>query len=557
MLILYSPEYKQITIESTMNKIAHVCKGWGYSIVSPQRPEEMAGEMFYEDPDLLVMPLHAFVERFGTKLPQVVAVNESRYGECGGSLSEGQHLKVYFKKETKVVNLMLSPRNYVVPVCSQLKASVLYNPHNNLEKAKEGYYFATVADLIKAVPQPSVVSVGKNWTSSKDLSLSLQKGQILIIKGVDSLDRKGRMLNCIDTVSNAPVCLENTCKGHFTTQPSLIAIDMRLLVEHFQLPIQAFFHHDDTKGNNAWFQNEVGNITKQYLLQSIIAVPRFSKRNQYDDIPRETLEIFTTLPINVKIVEVSEEDRKKMITESQRLAKVLKPSLLSQVVADVSLTMNSFLEGIFKSIPEKEWRNDVQHINEGVPKKKKPPPPPESPKYLRKQTLAKGPIVNSMSPTFPSFNRPVPNSPPVPPKPKQQQEISTTDNPCYECLEIPTANRNNDRESTKQELAGNELLLKDMQKSISQLTARLESLENAIKGKKYNTCTFSDSNVKSINFVYMCIQMFSVSIEKRTGEKRNKGVHYEENSAFLKTLSVVEVMFNFYIVSDMLILIFR
>ena len=465
----------------------------------------MAGEIFYEDPDLLVMPLLAFVERFGTKLPQIVAVNESTYGECGGLLSEGQHLKVFFKKETKVVNLMLSPRNYVIPVCSQLKASVLYNPHNNLEKAKEGYYFATVADLVKAVPQPSVVSVGKNWTSSKDSTLSLQKGQILIIKGVDSLDRKGKMLNCIDTESNTPVCLENTCKGHFTTQPSLIAIDMRLIVEHFQLPIQAFFHHDDTKGNNAWFQNEVGYINKQFLLQSIIAVPRFSKRNQYDDMPREAMEIVTTLPINVKIVQVSEEDRKKMIAESQRLAKVLKPSLLSQVVADVSLTMNSFLEGIFKSIPEKEWRNDVQHINEGVPKKKRPPPPPEPPKYLRKQTLTKGPTVNSMSPPFPSFDRAVPNSPPLPPKPKQQQEISTTDNPCYELIEFPTATRNNDHESTKQELADNKMLLKHMQESITQLTARLQSLENAIKGKKYNTCTFSDIDVKINQFVCMCI----------------------------------------------------
>ena len=443
----------------------------------------MADEQFYEDPDLLVMPLLTFVERFGSKLPQVVAVNESTYGDCGGSLSEGQHLKVYFKKETKVVNLMLSPRNYVVPVCSQLKASVLYNPHNNLEKAKEGYYFATVADLIKAVPQPSVVSVGKNWTSSKDSTLSLQKGQILIVKGVDSFNRKGKMLSCVDTDSNTPVYLENTCKGHFTTQPALIAIDIRLLVEHLELPIQLFFHHDDTKGNNAWFQNEVGSITKQFLLQSIIAVPRFSKRNQYDDIPRETLEIVTTLPINVKIVQVSEEDRKKLLVESQRLAKVLKPSLLNQVVADVSLTMNSFLEGIFKSIPEKEWRNDVQNINEAVPKKKKPPPPPESPKYLRKQTLTKGPTVNTMSPHFPSFDRAISNYPPVPPKPKQQQEISTTDNPCYECYEFPTPTRDNDHESGKQELAENELLLKNMQESITQLTARLQSLENAIKGK--------------------------------------------------------------------------
>lgn len=42
--------------------------------------------------------------------------------------------------------------------------------------------------------------------------------------------------------------------------------------------------------------------------------------------------------------------------------------------------------------------------------------------------------------------------------------------------------------------------------------------------------------------------MFSVSIEKPMQERINKGVHYEENSTFLKRLSVVEVMFNFLLI---------
>ena len=471
----------------------------------------LSNEHFYEDVNLLPMPLNVFVELYGTKLPQIVTVNESIYGVCRGALSEGQHLQVYFKKETKVVDVSLSSCNYVVPVNSQLKASVLYNPHNNLKKAKEGYYFATVADLIKAVPQPSVVSVGKNWTSSKDLTLSLQKGQILILKGVDSFNRKGKKVNCIDIDSNTSLSLEDTCKGHFTTHPSLIAINLQLIVEHLQLPMQVmFFNHNDTKSNKL-FQNEIGNITKEHVLQSVIVAPSFTERNQYDDIPREIVEIVVSVPINVTIIQVTEEDRIKLNIGAQRLAKVLSPSCVTEVVLNVSPTVNSFQEEVLKFIPENEWRNDVHKINIGeyevfheffIESETQEyeeftemrdiylPPPYEMLPQTRPLPLplAKPPTKSKIPhsvPTCPSGDGNIP--PPIPPKPKRSgKTFEHTPDYCYTNSHISITNENT---SLRKASSENKLLLtelSELRESNAQLTARLHELESTITGKKVN-----------------------------------------------------------------------
>ena len=477
--------------------------GWGSDTPKVElKVMALSNEQFYEDVDLLPMPLSVFVELYGTKLPQVVTVNESIYGVCSEALSEGQHLQVYFKKESKVVDVSLSSRNCVVPVSSQLKASVLYNPHNNLEKAKEGYYFATVADLIKAVPPPSVVSVGKKWTSSKDSTLSLQKGQILIVNGVDSFNQKGRKLNCIDIDSNTLLCLEETCKGYFTTQPSLIAINLQLLVKHLQLPIQVmFFHYNDTKSNKL-FQNETGNITKEHVLQSVIVAPTFTERNQYDDVPGKIFEIVVSVPINVTVKQISEEDRIKLNIGAQRLAKILNPSLVTEVVLNISPTVNSFQEEVLKFIPENEWRNDVQKINIGeyevfnelfIQRESQTCEDLTdlrdihlSPQYELPLPLVRPPTKNKIPlyvPAFPSGDTNIP--PPIPPKPKRAEKtiVHTSDN----CYTDSIFSKTNENTSLKKVSSENELLLtelSELRKSNVQLTARLHELESTITGKK-------------------------------------------------------------------------
>ena len=444
----------------------------------------VSSELFYEELDAVPMPLGAFIERYGTHLPQILAVNESIYGVCSGGFLDSQLLYVYFKRETKVVDVRLSSHNYVVPVSSHVKASVLYNPHNNLEKAKEGYYFATVADLIKAVPSPSVVSVGKNCTFSKDSSQSLHKGQILIVKKIDSSKKKRKKLYCIDPESNTSLCLEDTCKGHFTTQISLIAIDLQLLLEHHQLPIYVSLSHNDTK-LATWFKKEIGVIHNYHLLQSIIATP---KRYDYDNIPSNIIEIISSVPIDVRRMQISEEDKIEMSIGAQRLAKILKPSLLTEVMTDVSPVTKKKQQDLLKSIPEHEWRNGIHNIN--ICDYEVLPHGGET-SHIPTEQYAN---INSPPPISPRqlYDSSKDSRPPIPPRskrsysesmsPKTKAEVIIPEvNPSYASTEFCTDVADNVESPS---LEKEQLLkqLSELKESNVQLTARLHGLEKTMNG---------------------------------------------------------------------------
>ena len=452
-----------------------------FTLFIKQRSMAVSSERFYEELDALPMPLSAFIERYGIHLPQVVTVNESLYGVCSGSFSHCQLLYVYFKRETKVVDVRISPHNYVVPVTSQLKASVLYNPNNNLEKAKEGYYFATVADLIKAVPPPSVVSVGKNWTSSKDSSLSLQKGQILIVKKIDSSSRKRKKLYCIDPETNTSFCLEDTCKGHFTTQLSLISIDLQLLLEHHQLPISVSLSHDDTK-LDILLKKKIGVIHNYHLLQSIIAT---TKRYDYDNIPNKVIEIISSVPIDVRRMQTSEDDNIQLSVDAQKLAKVLKPSLLTEVVTDVSPVTKTLQQHLLKSIPEHEWRNGIHNINiceyEVLPHERETIHSP-----TEQHTDIHSPPPISPRPSPDSFKD---DRPPIPPRSKRTYSESMSPKTKTEVI-IPVVNHSYDSTefcsgNIESPLSEKEQLLKqlsELKENNVQLTTRLHGLEKTMNG---------------------------------------------------------------------------
>ena len=472
----------------------------------------LSSQGFYEEPDTFPMSLSVFLERYGTKLPQVVAVNESIYGVCDGSLRNDQPLQIYFKREAKVVNVRLSRHNYIIPVGLQLKASVLYNPHNNLEKAKEGYYFATVADLIKAVPQPSVVSVGKNWMPSNDSSQSLEKGQILLIKGIDLSDRKGKMLNCINIESNTLVCLEDTCKGHFTTQPSLIAVDLKLLLQYIKLPIQVSIHHEDPKFQK-WLKNEIGVINDHYVLQSIIAS---TTRCNYDEVPSEVMEIISSVPIDVRIMQISEENKIQLSIGANKLAKILKPSILTEIITNISPVAKIFQKDLLMSIPEHEWRTGVHNISTSehelfLQGREIPQPPKE---LLSRPTNLSHPYHDnscSLYPPKPSC----PNQVNLPPREKTNEIIpvvnsytyipssanitctscigeyedirltSTSVTSCSASADFSSSITRNVKSTSKTIPDRNEVLLKEvleMRHSIDKLTASIKKLDNTING---------------------------------------------------------------------------
>ena len=324
----------------------------------------------YEEVDSLPLPLHMFLKKYSARLPQLVAVNESLYGICSGSFTEGQLLQIYFLKETKVINLKINQISHSIPVASPIKYSILYNPQKNHAAAQDGYKFATVGDLVKSRALPSVVCVGKGFTASS--SAYVQKGHILIIKAIEVLPKNVKKLKCYCIHTGKVLTLDENCKGHFSTQPSLTCLDISTILNHFQLPVTVMFHSENASSSKWFKQERTGVITEHYTMQSVIAsfCPLDSKvdkngcKHIVQKVPKELVEIVSTVAIDVRIVKLSDDEMVQLKLNADVLARSISPQYVTDVITSTSASINPFQKEMLMSISSEEWRNDIHNVND-------------------------------------------------------------------------------------------------------------------------------------------------------------------------------------------------
>lgn len=348
------------------------------------------------------LPLNVFAKEYGTKLPQVIVVHESLYGVCPGSLRDGQKLEVHFRKETSVVVMKLSRKSYTVPVNSSFKFSILYNPNNDLVKARRGYLFETVTDLMKAVPLPNLVYVGKECTASlkkKNSSIFIQKCQLLIIKGIESHFGKGKWLKCVAINDSEELYLKDCCEGQFSTRESLLLFPLSVLIKkQFQFPVATSLYSSDGRQLHIIFNQKSALIDNALTtLETIITTSNESTT------PYKLTELCTTLPIEVHVTNLSETAMTQLNQRKDSLLQVLSPEYVTDVVYDTSAIENMLQKDLLLPMNNKEWVHEICSINatiyeplptleaEVLPPKELPPPLPS--RLIRRQSMTLRPLT--------------------------------------------------------------------------------------------------------------------------------------------------------------------
>ena len=260
--------------------------------------------------------------------------------------------------------------NLLIPVASPVKYSILYNPQKNLSAARDGYIFATVGDILKSRTLPSVVCVGKEFTAGS--SIYLQKGHILIIKAIEVLPKNVKKLKCYCINTGKVLTLDKNCKGHFSTQPSLIHLDISTILNHFQLPVTVMFHSENASSSKWFKQEQTGVITEHYTMQSVIAsfCPLDSKvdkngcKHIVQKVPKELVEIVSTVAIDVRIVKLSDDEMVQLKLNADVLARSISPQYVTDVITSTPASINSFQKEMLMSISPEEWRNDIHNVND-------------------------------------------------------------------------------------------------------------------------------------------------------------------------------------------------
>ena len=190
-----------------------------------------------------------FARKYSKSLPLTV---EAQHGELGGAserkmtVSAGDAMNIHFVRHTQLFSIKsLRSKPFNVPLNSSVQFGLLYDPNDNLEKAKQGFTYKKVSDQ----PNCPRLCVQKKAWKGKDKDIS--KNEILVLKKhlVSAKELKVFSVAC-----NCEKTLPQECHGHFTTSPSATALHpiFPKVPPSDQLPL----HHSITTPGMRWLRDK-------------------------------------------------------------------------------------------------------------------------------------------------------------------------------------------------------------------------------------------------------------------------------------------------------------
>ena len=355
--------------QSMIKRKAYAVKPKALSLIDsvswPIREDDPEPDVYHEVNSSKAMPLTQVVEK-ASDLPITVQMKESLYGICGDwSLFEGQLLNIHFKKETEVVSVQIDGgAQYIVPLNSRLKCSILYNPLKNIELAKSGFDFQNALDIIETKPMPKVVAVTVDCSP-------VTKGEILLIKDVQiqENDSEKKRLLCFSVNTGSEKWLNEDCEGCFTTEVEFIKLHLSELIPHVSLPIQAVFF--DTRHTRMSLPLNVhtgpcmiDHHRREKSIVTSIDIPQsLSPLQKEATFPNmEVIEIllmnvnFAVQQMNLSFIKSQE------LTKRTYLLKESLPSQVDKVIVSLFSTTNALQTKLFKAVYSPQTRKTSQVV---------------------------------------------------------------------------------------------------------------------------------------------------------------------------------------------------
>lgn len=248
------------------------------------------------------LPFSEFMAKYTKSLPLKVKVCKGFYGVSDETaVTTGDAFNLHFTKSVKVVVVETLPQQgsteYSIPLNSSIRFSPLYNPHENLEEAKKGYRFQSVAEILAQKVLPKLLRVTRGYTGSNSEN-SLSESEIVLV--LKSMKNKltGKQLRVFSITANKKKSLSEGCTANFTTAPKHLQLHLYEIVMHlvdaFPIKMLVFLGGEATSGVLNDLQGTVVTLKKTCTETSVIAT------SALDDDSGEQQEI-AELPIDLDI----------------------------------------------------------------------------------------------------------------------------------------------------------------------------------------------------------------------------------------------------------------
>lgn len=200
---------------------------------STDQPYFDSYNILQEPEELSVLEL---VERYQELFPLRVYVSRGFYGSNERfTLSEGDVYNIHFVKKTTVITVIdCSQIEHKIALNSSVQFGMLYNPEGNFQKAKDGYSYSKVSDIMAISPLPKVVRVTVEFKGTTPNN-SIMKNELLIIKEIIKKGSRRHLVVYSVTASKIKHLFES-CEGHFSTHPNDVCLFLPEILKHVPNP---------------------------------------------------------------------------------------------------------------------------------------------------------------------------------------------------------------------------------------------------------------------------------------------------------------------------------
>ena len=185
--------------------------------------------------------IQSLIEKYSKCVPLRIRVLQGYCSDTADiNISTGDLYDVQVMKTTKVVTIRdQDGMTYRVPLESMMKFGLVFNLSSNYDEGLCGYTFRTVSDLTSLSILPRVVCTVRALKGN-DARSSVQENEILVVQqAIKSMFRGKRGIKVYSVTANIEKVLPEDCDVGFSTNPSLVRLQLSDIINHISYPFPA------------------------------------------------------------------------------------------------------------------------------------------------------------------------------------------------------------------------------------------------------------------------------------------------------------------------------
>ena len=170
-----------------------------------------------------ILSLKQFVKKYSSFFPLCVFVEQGYYDpEQHYEVSAGDRYTLKFISTTQ--SIMVKDRSgklNMIPTNSHVECTFLYNPEGDLERAKLGYVYPTVRDILDRRTRPNVVIATRDYEGGSE-EASVEQSEVLVVlnSNIRKWSRHSESsLSVYSVTLGMAKLLPTSCRGDFSTNP--------------------------------------------------------------------------------------------------------------------------------------------------------------------------------------------------------------------------------------------------------------------------------------------------------------------------------------------------